>query len=269
MPAAHHVLREGGGGLVIAADFALAGRPAAGFAELVAGLSTAHTVWETSPLPGGPEAGAGGRDHVATWVEDVRADGRPVRAVLGFCSGSVYAGAMHREITRFQDPPALVLFDPDRSHRRMVVDYFVELARTRFSSLLTADEVEEAVRAGRAADLDAAGTSELADALGALCSRILPPACRRAGLTGRRSTELAEVLTSYLRWLAAAADFEVRPLWSSATAFNSATDGYGLDAFPAAERPGLVHRVVQCEAPYEDLLRAPDTARLVDELLPR
>lgn len=268
-PRVHAVLRAGGDGLVVAADFAMAGRPAANFTELVAGLSTAHTVWETLPPPGGPAAGTRGQDHVETWVAEIRAAGRPVRAVLGFCSGSVYAGAMHREISRFQDPPELVLFDPDRADRAMVIDYFAELAATRLSALLTAAEVEEAIRAGRAVDADAAGPLELAAGLGALCAEILPPACLRAGLTGRRSTELADVLAAYLHWLAAAAEFDVRPLWSSATALNSATDGYGLDAFPAADRPGLVGRVVRCEAPYQDLLRAPATARLVDDLLPR
>ncbi|WP_156819395.1 hypothetical protein [Pseudonocardia sp. HH130630-07] len=269
-PSAHAVLRSfDGDDLVVAADFGVAGRPAATVTELVAELKTECTVWETLPPPYGDETGMGGRQHVDRWVRDVRDGGRAVRAVLGFCRGSVYAGAMHREISRWQDPPLLILLDPDRPHRRMIVDYFGEMLVSRLEPMLSTTEIEEVVQAGRDVDGKAADPLELADGLGALCRQILPPACQRAGMVGERSTELARILASYLHWLAAATEFDVRPLWSSAIALNSGSEGYGLDAFDEADRAGLVAEVIQCETPYEDLMRSAEVARVIDDLLRR
>jgi hypothetical protein len=267
-PVAHSVLRKADGGeLVVAADFGTAGRPSATFTELVAGLQAEHNIWETMPPPHGDEAGMTGRQYVARWARDIRDGALPVRAVIGFCSGSVYAGALIQQISWWQDPPPLVLIDPDGAQRHMVTDHYERFMRARLTPVLSPAEVEEGVRAGRDADESAAGPLELAANLGALCQRILPPACRRAGLTGERSAELARVFASYLHWLAAASQLDVRAVWSSATALNSNTPGFGLDAFPVDERDGLVARVINLDVPHLELMRTPEAARIVDELL--
>ncbi|MFB6888401.1 hypothetical protein ACFCX4_03695 [Kitasatospora sp. NPDC056327] len=267
-PVAHSVLREAdGGGLVVLADFGTAGRPSATFTELVEGLRTEATFWETMPPPYGEEEGLDAAGHVARWTADVRASGLPVRAVIGFCSGSVYAAALVEEISRWQDRPRLVLIDPDLAERRMVIEHYERFMTARLSPVLAPEEVAAALREGREADAAAATALDLAAGLGVLCRRILPPACERAGMSGERSTELALIFAAYLHWLAAGAEVDPRPVWKEATALNSATEGFGLDAFPPAARPGLVGTVVEFDLPHLELMRDPGVAECVDELL--
>ncbi|GAA0900279.1 hypothetical protein [Virgisporangium aurantiacum] len=268
IPEAHSVLRKSDtGDLVVAADFGSAGRPSATFTELVAGLRAEHTVWETMPPPHGTEVGRDGKWHVDRWVRDIRAAELPVRAVIGFCSGSVYAGALVREISAWQRRPRLILIDPDRAERFMVTNHYEQFVRARLGVVMPAEEVDDAVRAGRAADETCADPLDLAAELGVLCRRYLPPAARQAGMSGPRSVELAEIFSSYLYWLAAGSTVDGRREWATATALNSNTDGFGLDAFPEAERADLVAEVVQFDVSHRELMRDPDVHRTVDGLL--
>ncbi|MFC9912498.1 hypothetical protein [Streptomyces sp. NPDC059862] len=267
-PAAHSVLRRSGDGeLVVAADFGTAGRPSATFTELVTALRTDLTFWETMPPPYGHEAGMSAADHVARWVRDIRDSRLPVRAVIGFCSGSVYAAALIEEISRWQKTPLLILIDPDLAERHMVIGHYERFMTARLSPVLTAEAVEAAVRAGRDADASAKTPLDLAAELGTLCRRILPDACERGGMTGERSRELAEIFAGYLHWLAAGAELDPRPAWRAATALNSATEGFGLDAFPEEERAGLVARVIDFDIPHLELMRTPEVARTIEGLL--
>jgi hypothetical protein len=266
--AAHSVLRKADSGqLVVAADFGTAGRPSATFTDLVASLWAQHTIWETMPPPHGEEAGMTGWQHVARWVRDIRDSDLQVLAVIGFCSGSVYAGALIQQVSQWQRTPRLILIDPDGAERHMVTNHYERFMRARLTPVLAAEEIEAAVRAGRDADATAAGPLELAARLGLLCQRILPPACQRAGMTGERSAELARIFTSYLHWLAAASQLDVRAAWLAATALNSNTPGFGLDAFPADGRDGLVSHVIDVDVPHLELMRTPAAAQIVDELL--
>ncbi|MGW0548882.1 hypothetical protein [Streptomyces altiplanensis] len=267
-PAAHNVLKNvDGADIVLAADFGTAGRPSATFTELVAQLSSPFTFWETMPPPHGEEAGMSAAQHVERWIRDVEKSGRTVRAVIGFCSGSVYAAALVEELSRRQEKPGLILIDPDLAERHMVIGHYERFMTARLSSVLPAHEVEAAVRAGHDADESAATALELAAELGKLCLRILPDACERGGMTGERSQELAEIFTSYLHWLAAGSELDARRVWREATAVNSRSEGFGLDAFPEEERAGLVARVVDFDLPHLELMRTPEVAALVDELL--
>ncbi|NEC19972.1 hypothetical protein [Streptomyces parvus] len=267
-PAAHSVLRAAeGGALVVAADFGTAGRPSATFTELVEGLRAPYEFWETMPPPHGEEAGMSAAQHIERWMRDIRESGRPVRAVIGFCSGSVYAAGLVDEIARLQKRPRLVLIDPDLAERHMVIGHYERFMTARLTPVLTGEEVEAAVRAGRDADAAAATPLELAAALGALCLRILPDACERGGAPEGRGRELAEIFASYLHWLAAGAELDARAVWREATAINSRTEGFGLDAFPEEERAGLVAEVIDFDIPHLELMRTPEVARTVDGLL--
>lgn len=269
-PVAHSVLRKNDDGdLIIASDFGSAGRPSATFTDLVAGLATEHTIWETMPPPYGEEVGLTGRDYVDRWVRDVRDSGLRVRAVIGFCSGSVYAGTLIQRISSWQrrPRPRLILIDPDRAERHMVTAHYEQFMRARLAMIITPPEIEDAVRAGREADARSADPLELAASLGVLCRQMLTPALRNAGLGAVRGVELAEVFASYLYWLAAGSQLDARREWSTATALNSHTDGFGLDAFPAEERAGLVARVINFDVSHRELMRAPEVHRAVDALL--
>jgi hypothetical protein len=267
-PSAHSVLRHvDGGELIIAADFGIAGRPSATFMELVEGMRSKHTIWETMPPPLGLEDGMTGPEHVSRWVRDIRSSSLPVRAVIGFCSGSVYASALVSQVSRWQERPRLILIDPALAERYMVIDHYERFMRARLAPVLSGDEIDDAVRAGRNADAQALGPLELASRLGQSCREILPPACQRAGMTDERSTELAGIFASYLNWLAAASQLEPRTGWLSATVLNSQSRGFGLDTFPEEERGCLAARVIDLNVSHLELMREPEAAQVIDQLL--
>lgn len=275
-PDSWNVLRTAGAdALVVACDFAAAGRPIATFTELVALLPGGFTVWETAPPPYGQEAGMTGADQVDRWAVDLRASGRPVHAVLGFCSGSAYAGALAGRIARWQQPARLVLLDPERATPAMMLDFYQQRVH-RFASVLTPDEVDSALRAGRdavAADavaLEAAGDARalaLAGRLRELCRLVVEPACDRVGLGRERSAEFVGLSGAYLYWLAAAMHIDAGTEWAGATALNGATAGVGLHSYPPTERAGLVAGVRYLDVSHTDLMRSSATACAVAELL--
>ncbi|NEE34606.1 hypothetical protein G3M53_55360, partial [Streptomyces sp. SID7982] len=68
--------------LVLAVDFDATGRAEGRFTDLAAGLAALpFSIRETVPQEEG--TGAGGAGPVERWLEEVAADGRPVRAVFG------------------------------------------------------------------------------------------------------------------------------------------------------------------------------------------
>lgn len=268
-PASWNVLREGRSGeLMAVVDFSATGRSVATFAELVTLLGTGETVWETAPPPFGREAGMTGADHVARWLDDLRADGRPVRAVLGFCTGAVYAAALAEGIAgRQPNPPAVVLLDPVLSDRELLYQQYERLVGGRLSAVLSQDEAGRAREAGRRAVAEAAGELDLAGRLSALLREYGGAALTRAGLDARRSAELVDTFTAYLCYLAAAAEFDPTPVWSTATAVSSNTPDSGLNLLSEERRAALVGREIRLAVCYPDLLRSDEVARTVAAVL--
>src|SRR5258708_38722188 len=105
-----HISGSGGDSVVLAVDFDGSGRREATFRDLVKLLPEDLDVWhavppEDSHVPGLPP------EHYVDWWRG--GTGRPVRAVLGYCAGSVYASALADalEADRGARPPG-VLFHP-------------------------------------------------------------------------------------------------------------------------------------------------------------
>jgi hypothetical protein len=256
--------------LVVACDFASAGRPIATFSDLVSVLPPGFTVWESAPPPCGEESGMDGAAHVDRWAGALRTAGRPVRAVLGFCSGSVYAGRIADRIAAWQPRPPLVLLDPEPATPAMMLDFYRERV-SRFASVLAPGEVATALRAGEesvaVATPDPASALALAARLRDLCRGIIAPACERVGLPDSRVTEFVGLAGSYLHWLAAAIHLPAR--WPTAHAVNCVTPGIGLRSVPPADRDGLVASADYLDVSHTDLMRSPLTARAVADLLMR
>jgi hypothetical protein len=261
VPAGWTALGRTEGDLLVACDFASAGRPIATFSDLVSLLPPGFTVWESAPPPYGEESGMDGAAHVDRWAGALRTAGRPVRAVLGFCSGSVYAGLIADRIAAWQPRPRLVLLDPEPATPAMMLDFYRERVN-RFASVLAPDEVAAALRAGEESAASALG---LAARLRDLCREVVAPACARVGLPESRVTEFVGLAGSYLHWLAAAIDLPAR--WPTAHAVNCATPGIGLRAVPPAERDGLVASARYLDVSHNDLMRSPLTAHAVTDLL--
>lgn len=267
-PQAHAVLRTSAGGeLVVAADFGTSGRPSATFGDLVANLTADRTIWETLPPPYGPDAALTAAQHIERWMADIVGSGLSVTAVIGFCSGSVYAAALADALSARQPAPRLLLIDPDLAQRRMVIEHYERFVRARLSAVATPGEVDAAAVAGRRVDAGAASAVELAAGLDTLCRTIMAPTLIRGGLGARRSRELSEVFASYLYWLAAGSDVDPRTTWRRGTALNSQTEGFGLHAFPAEQRATLFRRVIDFDLPHLELMRSPCVAQTVDDWL--
>ncbi|GAA0933741.1 hypothetical protein [Virgisporangium aurantiacum] len=250
------------GELVVACDFASAGRPIATFTDLVSLLPPGFSVWESAPPAFGAESGMDGAAHVERWAGALAT--LPVRAVLGFCSGSVYAGMIADRIAARQPRPRLVLLDPEPATPAMMLDFYRERVN-RFASVLAPDEVAAALRAGEDSVAASSPPLALAARLRDLCHDVVAPACERVGLPGSRVTEFVGLAGSYLHWLAAAIDLPAR--WPTAHAVNCATPGIGLRSVPPADRAGLVASARYLDVSHTDLMRSPLTARAVADLL--
>ncbi|MFB6892909.1 hypothetical protein ACFCX4_26755 [Kitasatospora sp. NPDC056327] len=265
LPGAWNVLRAAEGpGLVLACDFPATSRPVATFAELTELLTADHTFWETAPPPG--SAGPTGADLVARWLDDVRTAGTPVHAVLGFCTGALYAGALAERIAGWQDPPRLILLDPEPARAGMLADSYDTLITRRLAGLLGPEETAEAVRAGHRLDLDG-DLPRLAEQYAGLVRAAVEPAFARAGLPADRIAEFIGISTSYLYWIAAADALDDRARWAGATAVNSAGPDAGLHCYAPADRVGLVARAIHLDVSHAGLMRSTETARVVDDLL--
>jgi hypothetical protein len=267
-PSSLNVLRQSdqGGELVVACDFSAGGRPIATFTDLAGLLRGNHTIWETTPAPYGQEADTSAASQIEYWSRDIRSSGVPVRAVLGFCSGCVYAGALAERISQWQQRPRLILLDPEPADARMMIDFYENLVTRRFAAMLSSAEIADAVQAGHDA-AESLGLMALAHRLGELCRQVVEPACEGIGLTSERIAEFLGLSLSYLYWLAVAGPLDVRSQWSAAEAINCANPDVGLRGFEPIERAGLVARAVYLDVSHTDLMRCPETARIVDELL--
>jgi hypothetical protein len=266
-PDAFNVLRTiEGGDLIVVADFAATGRPAASFHDLVPLLKAPHHIWETAPVRWGQEAGLTGVDQAERWLDGIRSSGLRVRALLGFCGGGVYAAIMADAIARWQDRPHLVLFDPGFAKRQMLVEHLESFFR-RLSAAFTPEQSAQAHAALRAADEGGAEPLGLADRLGVLCQQILLPAIIRAGYSPAASGETANLVNGYLHWLAGAISLDPSAGWGFATALNSASPNAGLEDTPPAERASLFAKSIDFDVAHRDLLRTPAVAQTADELL--
>lgn len=270
LPSAHNVLRDiPGAPLVVMTDFAAAGRPTAQFPELVPLLTTRATFWETAPPPFGHQGRTQGGDHYGShWLSDIVQDGRPVAAVLGFCSGSVYAGWLADRLRGRQGEPAVVLLDPEPSSRSMVMDDFVKLITSRMGNLISENEAENILAAARRADRVAGDeVLELTDVLVSLCRGVVREGSVRLGGLEHRCDEFIALFVGYLQWLAGACTVSDYRGWAGATAILSSTTEIGLQACPSQVREVLIGGIMQIPVPHFDLLRSSEVARAVEPIL--
>jgi hypothetical protein len=266
-PGACNVLRQvGSDRLVLCADYAATGRPTATFYELVQLLKAEFDIWETVPAPYRQDVRMSGMEQLDRWERDIRAAGLPVHAVLGFCAGNVYAGLLAERIAVWQDAPRLILLDPGRARRQMLVEH-VEGLLSRLASTFDPAVLEEARQMVRDADADVADPMDLAHKLAPFCLEVVTPALRRAFHSAQASEQFTKIISGYLCWLGGAAQLDPRGAWAAATALNSNSTNYGLFLTPESEREALVATATYYDVSHGDLMRTPAVAVAVDELL--
>ncbi|PJJ04980.1 hypothetical protein BX264_5407 [Streptomyces sp. 2333.5] len=265
------VIASGNGdGVFLAADFAFTGRPEAGFAELVPLLDTEHAAWETVPPrfeSGGSVFAVKGADYLSWWTDDLRKSGRQVKAVLGYCVGSVYAAALAEKIAEWQsERPVVLLFDPERPSKETLYWQFHK-AVGNLHSVLPSVKIETAQKAGEQVARASEDLQEIGRELFKIFQSVGSVAFESAGLDDIRSGELLHLVGVFLAYLVAAGDIDFKEAWKSSIACSSSSPRSGLNPLPSKVRSHLVRQELHFDVEHADLLRSGDVARAVSRLL--
>ncbi|MGC5286214.1 hypothetical protein [Micromonospora sp. DT231] len=264
-----NVLTSGEGSapeVVLATDFFATGRPEAGFTDLAPLLTGGYAIWETVPPPVGTETDMTGTDYADWWLSEIEERRPVVRACFGYCAGSNYATTMADRISRWQQRPQVILFDPEAVTPLGMYGQFHKVIGN-MSTVLSADEIGNAQRLGWVAQERQSDLRLLGQELKGVFRREAGPAFDRLGIDDTRKDEFAATFGSFLAFLAAAVQIEPAPVWTGATAISSASPNNGLNLVPEAERAGLVADEVRFDLVHADLLRDPGVAKVVDGLL--
>jgi hypothetical protein len=261
----------GQGGLILAVDFDTTGRPEARFSDLVANLAPGYEVRETLPPSAGTADAASGEGYVAHWAREIERDKPRVRALLGFCAGSVYAAALAERITAWQEAaPRLILFDPELIRPQSLMWQFHKVVGF-MAGVISDAEIAEARAAGQRVYDETTEVAALKDGLMRLVREIGDPAFARAGLDKPRREELLGVFDAFMSYLAAASDIDPGEAWRSAVAYSSASPLSGLNGMRSAglTSPGeaLVGEEIRIETEHATMLADKNLAIAVSELL--
>lgn len=257
-PESWKVLNEGDeGAVILAVDYNRTGRPEAGFSELVPKLDKSWAVWETLPPTSGEPAGTTGDRYVDRWIGECRTIGRPIRAVLGYCAGSVFASVMADRIGEWQgEPPVIIVFDPEMPVASGLYDDFIR-ATEQFESFLSAEYLARARQEGADAMLEHGDDLEM---LGPIFVRIFGEsaeiAFRRIGVVGDFCEQLVGAFETYVSYLVAAWRLEL----ATATATAITSSAAGNDA-------GLAVKEIRFDIDQKDLLRDARVALAVMDVL--
>jgi hypothetical protein len=256
--------------VVLAVDFDTTGRPEARFSDLVANLKSDFAVWETIPPAAGTELARTATGYIDHWARKAEAERRPVRALLGFCAGSVYAAALAERIRGWQDTePLLLLFDPELSTSQTLMWQFHKVIGF-LSSIISAEEIAEGRAAGQQVYDRIPDVGALKDALIELMRGAGEPALVRAGLDKPRREELFGVFDSFLCYLATASEIDPLDRWRSAIALSSTSPLSGLNAMRTAGMGAeqiTVAREITFEVDHATMLANKDVAATVSDLL--
>lgn len=245
-----------GGDLVLAVDFATTGRSNSAFSDLAPRLDPALAVWETRQGAGAAPLSA--EDHLALWDGEAAADGRRVRAVLGYCAGSLFAGELAARIAARQgEAPHLVLLEPEVPAPAGLYRDFAAMM-DQFASVLTPDEVGAAQREADAARTDDVDFGAYGDVLVRIFTERAGAAFAREQLDTELLDEFVAVFRSYVSYLDAARRIDPAAAWRTGTAVRSRTPSAG--APPAG-------RTVDVDVDHADLLRDARTAEVVGRLI--
>jgi hypothetical protein len=226
-------LSDRGPDLVLCLDFP-GGRATAGFPELAAGAATD-----------------------ASFLHNQRANGHPVRAVLGFCAGTTLATRVADAIAANDPPPMVVLFDAVPTTGDSLTGQLPSALESS-ARYLTADELADA----RDLSEQLAATypddlPRIAATLTDRYARLMRAVADRLSLHEFTFKELTDGFTAYLDYLLLTSEggFDMR----STTPLYVCSNGY--------QPPVEDARTITLDIDHADLLRAPEAHKLVADLL--
>jgi len=262
------VISDGGNSeVILAVDFPAAGRVEATFTDLAENIGSRwsqYQILQTVPPTGRSDRDASGQDYIQRWTREIRAGGRRVAAVFGYCAGAVYTAMIAEEVGRWQQPaPKVIVFDPQVGDGPLSEEMYREMYRV-LGSLLSAEKVEDAKK--KAADLVAAGDGDLfdlADALTGFFREMASPAFDRLGLSDTGRTQIVGLFQDYLSWLSATTYFDPSRTWKSATAILSTEHVANAGQNPATTTE--FGRIITIDTTHAGVLRSESTAQKVFE----
>ncbi|MEV7866767.1 hypothetical protein AB0P17_11825 [Streptomyces sp. NPDC088124] len=249
------------GDVVLAVDFAATGRREATFAELAGLLPGSFDVQQAVPPPDAPATGPEddrARRYLQRWAGQVAYGpaARPVRAVLGYCAGGVFASRLADIVERRQgERPVLLLLDPEVPG---VAGLDRDIRRAVGGMDGVSDEERDGLLRGIGRIRDAAGDDfdKAAEAFVALYREAYATALARMGVGGDFAEQLTRLFRSYTGYLSAARHLGPGPGWASAVSLLSA----GVTG-------GSTGREFRFPVSQEDLLRDPGVVRTIYELI--
>lgn len=234
-------ISEGDGqGIILAVDFDSTARQEAGFAKFARLLDPGQEIWLTAQPEAAERELLSADDYLRWWRERPAGDRGPVRAVVGYCVGCVFAGALAAEIAREQRTgPGLLLIDPEPVDMHSPYRDFTKAIGAMFA--LSGPEGAGYVSAALTAcddagdDFGAAGAAVIK-----LYEAAAGTAFSRLGLDEEIYEDLAGLYRSYMSYLHAAYQLDPSRTWAGALALTSARSSPGAalarleNQFPAS-----------------------------------
>jgi hypothetical protein len=214
-------ISPGVGDTVLAVDFDMTGRREATFRDLARRLPADLTLWQTAPPHDSYWSTIPANRYLRHWRDHPDDKRQPVRAVIGYCAGSVFARVIAADLAAHQDrPPALVLFNPGVPNARTLNRDFDKIVGS-----LTALSQDER----RSLNEDLLRLREQAgddfDELSAGCVRLYRKAgviaFERQGIDRDIAVELVALFGAYVSYLAAARSLQGHPGGPPAVALTS------------------------------------------------
>lgn len=253
--------------IVLAVDFDAAGRPEARFADLAALLGSDYAMWETRPQRG---TRTDGEAYLDRWSAEIEATGQRVRAVLGFCAGAAFAPSMAQRVAdRQRSAVPLILFDPEIVTLDTLYWQYTKIVDIA-SPALTRAETDRALEAGRRLRARSSELLQLGGQIRAALVEHVAVAFERLGLDEERSTELLDAFADFVEYLCAAGTLHPIPGWKQATVVSSSSAMSGLNRMRSTDPTigdDVAAREVRLDLPHSELLRSPESADIVRNVL--
>lgn len=252
---------------VLTVDFPAQRRREASFADLAARLGSRYRFLHSIPPAVRPCQRLSSAAYAGPWIEYIHREQRPVRAVLGYGVGCVYAAAIADGISGWQQPPKVILFDPQFPSIKLLGHEFnKEIVANR--SLLSDEEIEDSRKI--AAAIARSVTRDVADAAVEIVEaylEVIEVPFERVGLGAARDSALTRPFESYIAWVSVAGQIDPGFAWRRSVAIVSSDHAGPPDREPRQGGSGLIGQWIPFQVRRADLLRCDPVARTVIDLL--
>lgn len=245
------ILSDQGPDLVACLDFPGA-RGAAGFADLADGAPLRACFVQLRQATAGPLPVA-----LAQWAAELTGTGRPVRAVLGYCTGAALATRLADAIAESAPAPVVVLLDALGVDGWSLVGEFLAAVESSARNLTTDALAEARALADHLVATDPEDLPGIGAAVTACYGRLMREVADRLSLPDFLYRQLTAGFTAYVDYLLLAGQggFDTR---ASAPLFLVSA---GL------EPPVPDGRTLAFDVGHDDLLREPKVHELVADLI--